>query len=42
VTGFGLIYTPTFYVVSRKLADRVAERRRRSGGGTEPVLQPAE
>jgi len=40
VTGFGLIYTPTFYVVSRKLADRVAEWRR--GGGTEPVLQPAE
>jgi hydrophobe/amphiphile efflux-1 (HAE1) family protein len=41
VTGFGLIYTPTFYVVSRKLAERVAERRRRRGG-TEPVLQPAE
>jgi hydrophobe/amphiphile efflux-1 (HAE1) family protein len=42
VTGFGLIYTPTFYVVSRKLADRVAAVRRRRGGGTEPLLQPAE
>jgi hydrophobe/amphiphile efflux-1 (HAE1) family protein len=40
VTGFGLIYTPTFYVVSRKLADRVAEWRRRGGG--QPALQPAE
>jgi multidrug efflux pump subunit AcrB len=40
VTAFGLVYTPTFYVVSRKLADRVAEWRKR--GGAEPVLQPAE
>ena len=40
VTSFGLIYTPTFYVVSRKLADRVAAWRR--GHGTLPVLQPAE
>ena len=40
VTGFGLIYTPTFYVVSRKFADRVAEWRRGRGG--QPVLQPAE
>jgi hydrophobe/amphiphile efflux-1 (HAE1) family protein len=40
VTAFGLIYTPTFYVVSRKLADRVAEWRKR--GGAQPVLQPAE
>jgi hydrophobe/amphiphile efflux-1 (HAE1) family protein len=40
VTGFGLIYTPTFYVVSRRFADRVAEWRRGRGG--QPVLQPAE
>jgi multidrug efflux pump subunit AcrB len=40
VTGFGLIFTPTFYVVSRTLADRVAERRRRRGGRF--TLQPAE
>jgi hypothetical protein len=40
VTAFGLVYTPTFYVVSRKLADRVAEWRKR--GGAQSVLQPAE
>jgi multidrug efflux pump subunit AcrB len=40
VTAFGLIFTPTFYVVSRTLAERVAERRGRSGPA--PVLQPAE
>jgi hydrophobe/amphiphile efflux-1 (HAE1) family protein len=40
VTTFGLVYTPTFYVVSRKLADRVAEWRRGRGG--QPILQPAE
>jgi multidrug efflux pump subunit AcrB len=40
VTAFGLVYTPTFYVVSRKLADRVAEWRKR--GGAQPALQPAE
>jgi multidrug efflux pump subunit AcrB len=40
VTTFGLIYTPTFYVVSRTFADRVAEWRRGRGG--HPVLQPAE
>jgi hydrophobe/amphiphile efflux-1 (HAE1) family protein len=42
VTAFGLIYTPTFYVVSRKLADRVADWRRGRGRGSQPVLQPAE
>jgi multidrug efflux pump subunit AcrB len=42
VTAFGLIYTPTFYVVCRTAADRVAELRRRRGGGATPVLQPAE
>ena len=41
VTAFGLIFTPTFYVVCRKAADRVAELRRRRGGSA-PLLQPAE
>jgi hydrophobe/amphiphile efflux-1 (HAE1) family protein len=40
VTAFSLIYTPTFYVVCRTAADRVAEWRRR--GGSAPALQPAE
>ncbi len=40
VTGFGLVFTPTFYVVSRALGDRVAALRRRPGRS--PVLQPAE
>jgi hydrophobe/amphiphile efflux-1 (HAE1) family protein len=40
VTAFGLIYTPTFYVVSRKFARRLAEWRHRRGGA--PALQPAE
>lgn len=38
VTGFGLIFTPTFYVVCRALGDRL----RRRGGRTDPHLQPAE
>src|SRR3546814_3386764 len=29
VTGFGLIFTPTFYVVCRALGDRLARLRRR-------------
>jgi len=45
VTGFGLLFTPTFYVVCRTLGDRIA-RLRRSGKGEgdagEPALQPAE
>jgi multidrug efflux pump subunit AcrB len=41
VTSFGLIYTPTFYVICRTAADRVAEWRR-GRGGSAPVLQPAE
>nr|WP_246167130.1 multidrug efflux RND transporter permease subunit [Sphingomonas piscis] len=32
VTAFGLIFTPTFYVVSRTVADRIASRRRRPPG----------
>jgi hydrophobe/amphiphile efflux-1 (HAE1) family protein len=40
VTGFGLLFTPTFYVVCRALAQRLEHRRR--GGATAPALQPAE
>jgi hypothetical protein len=40
VTGFGLIFTPTFYVVCRALGDRFSRRRRRPDA--EPMLQPAE
>jgi hydrophobe/amphiphile efflux-1 (HAE1) family protein len=41
VTGFGLLFTPTFYVVSRGLGDRIARLRgSRRGGQTQ--LQPAE
>jgi hydrophobe/amphiphile efflux-1 (HAE1) family protein len=40
VTAFGLIYTPTFYVVSRTIADRLAAWRRGRSG--QPLLQPAE
>ncbi len=39
VTGFGLLFTPTFYVVCRALGDRLAWRRR---GDPAPMLQPAE
>ncbi|PXA92437.1 hydrophobe/amphiphile efflux-1 family RND transporter [Nostoc sp. 3335mG] len=44
VTAFGLIFTPTFYVVCRALGDRFSRRRKPKGGaGTaEPQLQPAE
>ena len=38
VTGFGLIFTPTFYVVCRALGDRLAARRARPAA----VLAPAE
>jgi hydrophobe/amphiphile efflux-1 (HAE1) family protein len=38
VTAFGLIFTPTFYVVCRNVADRIARRR----GKPAPALQPAE
>jgi len=41
VTGFGLIFTPTFYVVSRALGDRIASLRRRRDSG-DYALQPAE
>jgi multidrug efflux pump subunit AcrB len=45
VTGFGLIFTPTFYVVCRALGDRLHAMRRRAGGRRQagsPGLQPAE
>jgi len=41
VTGFGLIFTPTFYVVCRALGLRLAARRARRGAA-DPALQPAE
>ncbi|MDO6416811.1 multidrug efflux RND transporter permease subunit [Sphingomonas sp. BIUV-7] len=39
VTGFGLIFTPTFYVVCRGLAQRLERRR---PGAAPAALQPAE
>jgi hydrophobe/amphiphile efflux-1 (HAE1) family protein len=39
VTGFGLLFTPTFYVVCRGIGDRIANRRR---AHREPTLVPAE
>jgi multidrug efflux pump subunit AcrB len=41
VTGFGLLFTPTFYVVCRALGDRIARLRGRLGRAN-PALQPAE
>jgi hydrophobe/amphiphile efflux-1 (HAE1) family protein len=40
VTGFGLLFTPTFYVVCRALADRLGRLQRPAA--REPMLQPAE
>lgn len=43
VTGFGLLFTPTFYVVCRALGDRIAALRGPSRGATAAhPLQPAE
>jgi multidrug efflux pump subunit AcrB len=42
VTAFGLIFTPTFYVVCRKAAEQFSARRKRGRGGSAPALQPAE
>jgi len=39
VTGFGLLFTPTFYVVCRGIGDRIANRRL---AHREPTLVPAE
>ena len=41
VTAFGLLFTPTLYVVCRAFGDRVAAFRGR-GGAADPALQPAE
>ncbi|HTM96315.1 MAG TPA: multidrug efflux RND transporter permease subunit [Croceibacterium sp.] len=41
VTGFGLVFTPTFYVVCRALGDRIARLRSRLGRAN-PALHPAE
>jgi multidrug efflux pump subunit AcrB len=38
VTAFGLLFTPTFYVICRALGDRV----RRARGAKAPQLHPAE
>jgi multidrug efflux pump subunit AcrB len=40
VTGFGLLFTPTFYVVCRALGDRLA--RRRHAPAPAPYALPAE
>jgi len=49
VTGFGLVFTPTFYVVCRALGDRLDRLRQRGShsdaarrGPSSPALQPAE
>jgi len=42
VTAFGLLFTPTFYVVCRALGDRIARLRRSRGGEPHAQLQPAE
>jgi hydrophobe/amphiphile efflux-1 (HAE1) family protein len=41
VTGFGLIFTPVFYVVCRTLGEKFA-RRRSTGQTDDAALQPAE
>jgi multidrug efflux pump subunit AcrB len=41
VTVFCLVFTPTFYVVSRGLGERFARRRGRPAPG-DPALLPAE
>ena len=43
VTAFGLLFTPTFYVVCRALGDRFARRPRGAGdNGANAAVQPAE
>jgi multidrug efflux pump subunit AcrB len=42
VTGFGLLFTPVFYVVCRALGDRFSRRRPHREGPPAPALQPAE
>jgi len=45
VTGFGLIFTPTFYIVCRTLGEKIARLRNRGSGqepGTDARFIPAE
>jgi multidrug efflux pump subunit AcrB len=43
VTFFGLVFTPTFYVATRTLSERMKQWRGRRGGDAAPAqLQPAE
>ncbi|MEO6152367.1 MAG: multidrug efflux RND transporter permease subunit [Croceibacterium sp.] len=42
VTGFGLLFTPTFYVVSRTLGERLSGLRARRAVAGRPPLLPAE
>jgi len=42
VTGFGLLFTPTFYVVCRALALRLSSLSRRRPAAHDTSLQPAE
>jgi multidrug efflux pump subunit AcrB len=42
VTGFGLLFTPTFYVVCRALGEAGLRFRSRPGAAPAPALQPAE
>jgi multidrug efflux pump subunit AcrB len=42
VTAFGLLFTPTFYVVCRALALRLSSLRRHRPAAHQPSLQPAE
>jgi multidrug efflux pump subunit AcrB len=42
VTAFGLLFTPTFYVVCRALGDRFSRRRKADDQGDATALQPAE
>jgi hydrophobe/amphiphile efflux-1 (HAE1) family protein len=42
VTFFGLVFTPTFYVATRTLSERMRHWRERRGGHTGPALAPAE
>jgi multidrug efflux pump subunit AcrB len=42
VTFFGLVFTPSFYVATRALSERMARRRRGGGQAARPQLEPAE
>jgi hypothetical protein len=42
VTFFGLVFTPTFYVATRTLSERMRVWRNRRGDAGQPALAPAE